>query len=103
MRAGAPAYIVPFMFIYEPALLMIGDWTTSLHALASAVVGVVLLAAGLFGYLLRPASMWQRALLIAAALLLIKPGLLTDVAGLALAAIVVAAQLAQRRSAAAGA
>jgi TRAP transporter 4TM/12TM fusion protein len=103
MRAGAPAYIVPFMFIYEPALLMIGDWTTSLHALASAVVGVVLLAGGLFGYLLRPASAWQRALLIGAALLLIKPGLLTDVAGLALAAIVVVAQLAQRRRAEAGA
>src|SRR5688572_25945633 len=32
MRAAAPAYIVPFMFVYEPALLLIGDWTTSLHA-----------------------------------------------------------------------
>ncbi|MCK7491133.1 MAG: TRAP transporter large permease subunit, partial [Comamonadaceae bacterium] len=32
MRAGAPAYIVPFMFVYEPALLTIGDWVTTLHA-----------------------------------------------------------------------
>src|SRR5687767_5691877 len=46
MRAAAPAYIVPFMFVYEPALLMIGDWTTSLHATASATLGVILLAAG---------------------------------------------------------
>jgi TRAP transporter 4TM/12TM fusion protein len=97
MRAGAPAYIVPFMFIYEPALLLIGDWTTSLHATVSAVVGVVLLAAGLFGYLLREASMWQRALLVGAALLLIKPGWLTDLVGLGLAAIVVVAQLTQRQ------
>jgi TRAP transporter 4TM/12TM fusion protein len=96
MRAGAPAYIVPFMFIYEPALLTIGDWTTTLHAAGSASVGVTLLAAGLFGYLLRPASPWQRALLVAAALLLIKPGLLTDMLGLALAAVVVVAQIAQR-------
>jgi len=96
LGAGAPAYIVPFMFIYEPALLLIGDWTTSLHATVSAVVGVVLLAAGLFGYLLREASMWQRALLVGAALMLIKPGWLTDLVGLGLAAIVVVAQLTQQ-------
>jgi TRAP transporter 4TM/12TM fusion protein len=96
MRAGAPAYIVPFMFIYEPALLMIGDWTTALHATVSAIIGVTLLAGGLFGYLLRPAAPWERALLVAAALLLIKPGWLTDLIGVALAAVVVVAQLAQR-------
>lgn len=96
MRAAAPAYIVPFMFVYEPALLTIGPWTTTLHATISASVGVVLLAAGLFGYLLRPATMWQRAVLIAAALCLINPGLITDLIGLGLAAIVVAAQLAAR-------
>jgi len=102
MRAGAPAYIVPFMFIYEPALLLVGDWTTSLHATVSAVVGVVLLAGGLFGYLLREASMWQRVLLVGAALMLIKPGWLTDLVGLGLAAVVVVSQLAGRRSAGAG-
>jgi TRAP transporter 4TM/12TM fusion protein len=101
MRAAAPAYIVPFMFVYEPALLMIGDWTTSLHATASATLGVILLAAGLFGYLLRPATMWQRALLVVAALLLIKPGWMTDLAGLALAALVCAVQLASNRRTAA--
>jgi TRAP transporter 4TM/12TM fusion protein len=95
MRAGSPAYIVPFMFIYEPALLTMGDWTTVLHATVSATIGVILLASGLFGYLLRPAAMWERFLLVAAALLLIKPGLLTDVIGLALAAVVIVVQLAR--------
>jgi TRAP-type uncharacterized transport system fused permease subunit len=93
MRAAAPAYIVPFMFVFEPALLLIGDWTTSLHATMSATLGVILLAGGLFGYLLRPATPWQRALLIVAALLLIKPGWMTDLAGLALAALVAGVQL----------
>jgi TRAP transporter 4TM/12TM fusion protein len=95
MRAAAPAYIVPFMFVYEPALLLVGDWTTSLHATVSATLGVILLAGGLFGYLTRPATPWQRALLIAAALLLIKPGWITDLVGLGLAVVVVAAQLAR--------
>ena len=97
MRAGAPAYIVPFMFVYEPALLAIGDLWTTLHATATAVLGVILLAAGLFGCLLRPAPMWQRVLLVAAALLLIKPGLLTDLAGLALGGVVLVMQWAQGR------
>ena len=101
MRAAAPAYIVPFMFVYEPALLLIGDWTTSLHAAVSATLGVILLAAGLFGYLLRPANWWQRAILIAAALLLIKPGWMTDLLGLLLAAAVAAIQLVSSRRAAA--
>jgi TRAP transporter 4TM/12TM fusion protein len=101
MRAAAPAYIVPFMFVYEPALLLIGDWTTSVHAATSATLGVILLSAGLFGYLLRPATWWQRAMLIAAALLLIKPGWMTDLAGLLLAGTVAGIQLVDgRRSAA---
>jgi TRAP transporter 4TM/12TM fusion protein len=97
MRAAAPAYIVPFMFVYEPALLLIGDWTTSLHATLTATFGVILLSAGLFGYLLRPASPWQRAVLIVAALLLIKPGWITDLAGLALAVLVAGVQLTSAR------
>jgi TRAP-type uncharacterized transport system fused permease subunit len=97
MRAAAPAYIVPFMFVYEPALLLIGDWLTSLHATITAILGVILLSAGLFGYLLRPASAWQRAALVVAALLLIKPGWITDLAGATLAIVVVGAQLAATR------
>jgi TRAP transporter 4TM/12TM fusion protein len=101
MRAAAPAYIVPFMFVYEPALLLIGDWTTSLHATVSATFGVILLSAGLFGYLLRPATRWQRVVLVVAALLLIKPGWMTDLAGLVLAGLVAASQVAASRRAAA--
>jgi len=96
VRAGAPAYIVPFMFVYEPALLTIGDWTTTLSGTLTATLGVILLAAGLFGYLLRPASWWQRGVLIVAAMLLIKPGWINDLIGLVLALAVVATQLPRR-------
>jgi TRAP transporter 4TM/12TM fusion protein len=83
VRLAAPAYIIPFMFIYEPSLLLIGDWVTSLTSSLTALLGVVCLAAGLQGWLLREARWWERGLLIAAALLLIKPGYLTDGLGLA--------------------
>ncbi len=92
MRAAAPAYIVPFMFVYEPALLMIGDWQTTVHAFVTATVGVILLSAGLFGYLLRAAAMWERALLVTAAVFLIKPGLMTDLVGIGLMLVVAGAQ-----------
>ena len=93
MRVAAPAYIVPFMFVYEPSLLLIGD---CVHQPAprrsSATVGVICLAAGLQGYLLRECRWWERVALLAAALLLIKPGYVTDAIGLALLASVVVAQ-----------
>ena len=88
MRIGAAGYIVPFMFVYEPALLMIGPWYVTAVALASAVIGVIALAASLHGYLLAALSMWQRAVLFVAAILLIAPELISSIVGLLLLAAV---------------
>lgn len=93
VRVGAAGYIVPFMFIFEPSLLMIGDWPAILSALITAIIGTICLAAGLFGYLARAARAWERLALVAAALLLIKPGLETDLIGGGLLATVLASQL----------
>lgn len=92
VRVGAAGFIVPFMFIYEPALLMINgwaEWHVSVLAFVSAIIGCACLAAGLFGHLLRDARVWERVFLLAAAVLLIKPGLITDSIGLVLLAGVV--------------
>ncbi|HZM37040.1 MAG TPA: TRAP transporter permease [Burkholderiales bacterium] len=105
MRAAAPAYIVPFMFVYEPRLLLIVDdwssgWPFVVWSVATASVGVVCLAGGLFGWLFGYALMWHRVVLVAGALCLIKPGVYTDAVGLVLLSVVAAAQLAVRRRAA---
>jgi TRAP transporter 4TM/12TM fusion protein len=95
VRVGAAGFIVPFMFIYEPALLMLKGWDSwdiSLLAFVSAMIGCMCLASGLHGYLLRESRMWERVLLVAAAVLLIKPGYVTDGIGLALLACVIANQ-----------
>jgi TRAP transporter 4TM/12TM fusion protein len=100
VRVGAAGFIVPFMFIYEPALLMLKGWAQihiSLLAFASAVIGCVSLAAGLHGYFVAAARPWERALLILAALLLIAPELYSSIVGLLLLGIVVSAQLPRRR------
>ena len=102
MRAAAPAYIVPFMFVYEPLLLLIvNDWGSAwpfvVWSIITASIGVICLAASLFGWLFTLASVWHRVLLFIAALCLIKPGLITDAVGLVLLAVVCAAQLVARR------
>ncbi|HSE88218.1 MAG TPA: TRAP transporter permease [Candidatus Binatia bacterium] len=84
MRVGAAGYIVPFMFVYEPALLMIGPWYVTVLALASAVLGVIALAASLHGYLLAALSVWQRVMLFIAAILLIAPEVISSIVGLIL-------------------
>ena len=102
VRVGAAGFIVPFMFVYEPALLVLKgweEWHVSVHALITASVGCLCLAAGLHGYLLAAARPWERAVLVAAAILLIKPGWITDLIGLALLAAVVAVQLPRHRAA----
>ncbi|WP_333830737.1 TRAP transporter permease [Pararhodobacter sp.] len=87
VRLGLTGYIIPFMFVYGPSLLMIGTWTEVILTAFTAAMGVSFLAGGLAGYFLRPAGWLVRLLLIAAALTLINPGLYTDFAGLSLGLI----------------
>ena len=100
VKIGAAGFIVPFMFVYEPALLMIGTWPQIAMALVTASFGIMLFAAGLHGYFITAASVWQRGLLAAAGLLLIDPGLVTDIMGAALAILVGTVQVLGRRDAA---
>jgi TRAP-type uncharacterized transport system fused permease subunit len=65
---------------------------------ASAIVGVMCLAAGLQGYLLRVAKPWERVVLVIAALLLIKPGYISDAIGIVLLALVFVAQRSSLRA-----
>ncbi len=92
MRLSASGYIIPFMFVFGPALLLIGSPASIVLAICTATTGVLALSAGLNGYLLRPASWPEKAGLVAAALLMIDTGPVTDAGGLALLALVAASQ-----------
>jgi len=98
VRVGAAGFIVPFMFIFEPSLLMIGHWTAILQSFTTAAIGTICLAAGLFGYLIRVARPWERAFLLGAAVTLIKPGLVTDLLGAGLVLVVLVSQIVIRKS-----
>jgi len=93
VKLGATGYIVPFLCVFSPALMLMAPWEESVLAAISATIGVICLAGGLHGYLLREATMVERVLLVAAALVLINPGLVTDLIGVTLLGLVVVPQL----------
>jgi TRAP transporter 4TM/12TM fusion protein len=97
VRVAAAGFIVPFMFVYGPGLLLLGPASDMLLAIPTAAAGAILLAAGLMGYLVKPATWPERLLLIAAALLLIDPGLETDLAGAACLGAAALSQALRRR------
>src|SRR5690606_2465975 len=86
-KLALTGYIIPFMFVFGPSLLLIGHWTTIVTTAITALVGVTLLSVGLQGYLFAPVRWLPRLLFVAAAVALIKPGLATDVAGAGLAVV----------------
>jgi len=86
MRLGAVLFIVPFMFVYSPQLLLIGSWPQVLLSSGTAALGVFCLAAGLQGWLRCRATVLDRALLLAAGLCFVVPRLAAGLVGLILLA-----------------
>ena len=84
MRLGAIAYIVPYMFVYGPALLLRGSPGRIIFAIITAVVGIVCFCTGIYGWFLYKIGIIQRSLLIISGVMFIKVGMLTNIIGLAL-------------------
>jgi TRAP transporter 4TM/12TM fusion protein len=86
-RLGLVVYILPYMFVYNNALLLKGDLSEIILSAITAFIGVYALACGIQGYMFRPAKIYERVLFFAAAIGLIKPGWISDLVGLAILAI----------------
>jgi TRAP-type uncharacterized transport system fused permease subunit len=104
MRFSWTAYIVPFLFVFSPSLLLQGDsWTVTLISVGTAIVGVWFVSSGMIGYGLGHIGAWTRTASIVGGGLLLLPIEMTpwavyaNLVGGALAAVVVAKGLADRR------
>jgi TRAP transporter 4TM/12TM fusion protein len=106
-RIGWAAYLVPFLFALSPSLLMQGHPLVIAWALFTASVGIWLGTLGVVGFFYREIPTWQRVLFIVAGVLTLIPAdmfrgaWVTDAAGLALGAVLVARELAAKRKTAA--
>ena len=84
MRLGVIAFIIPFFFVYGPALLMIGTPLEIIEATVTSLVGCFFLAVGLEGWLVEKINIPCRILALGAAFCCIAAGLVTDLIGLGL-------------------
>lgn len=96
-RFAVAGFILPFMFVFGPELLIMGPWPKIVIAGLTSVAGVLLLAASVQGYLLTRANVFERVILFGSALFLIKPGFLTDLLGVSGGLLVLVLQILRRR------
>jgi TRAP transporter 4TM/12TM fusion protein len=90
LRLALIGFIVPFIFVYSPSLLMIeGSISDKVIILITSIIGVISLAAGFERYLLTDMSILMSILSIATAIILLIPNIYSDIAGVILITFIV--------------
>lgn len=104
VRFGWTAFVVPFLFVFSPSLLLQGEPMDLVIDVASAVVGVWLLSAAMIGYFLGPMAPASRLIFTIAGIALLAPRgiapeiVWANIAGLALGVLAVAYEFLNRKS-----
>lgn len=102
-RLAIAAFIIPYIFAYSPSILFIGEglvWYDIALIVISSIIGMYAVAAALSGYFFKGMNVVERILAIGGGLLMIIPGAVTDLIGLALIALVAVFQLILKKKAA---
>ena len=101
-KLAIAVFIVPYMFCYNPAMLLIDTSALTVVRIAiTAAIGIFGIAASFEGYCFSGMHPVMRVIIAAGGLLLIHPGTLTDVAGLCIVVICLLIQYGKRRKSAA--
>ena len=104
-RFGWSAFVVPFLFVFSPSLLLEGNPLALIHDVATALAGVWMVSVGLIGFLHRQLSRPARTLVIIGGLALLIPagsftgGLWTDVGGAVIGLFSIGREIIATRSA----
>ena len=96
VKIGFVVFVIPYLLVYFPRLMLIGETVGIITALITAMIGIVMLSAGMTGNLLRSSTWWERILCFVSGACLFIPGWQTDIVGFALAALIVAMQFFSR-------
>ena len=104
-RLGIAAYLVPYMFVLNPILVLVnGEGLATglfilmvIKAILTAMIGMIGVATGFTGYFRAGCAWWERVLLIGGGLLLIDPNTVTDLIGIGIVAAIFILQTLQKR------
>ena len=88
----ASGFIVPFVFVYSPALILDGSWFEATRVFVGAVIGVYAVSGAIMGVYLDAIPIWLRLLGGAGGLLLIAPDVITDIIGIIIIFSIMTAQ-----------
>lgn len=102
LRLALAGFIVPFMFVYNPNMLMIDvanvavtakefplpAWSTIALVTVTSILGVIALSSAVEGYLKNGMNSWQRIIMAIGAFCLIVPETITDFIGLFLVTVI---------------
>lgn len=102
MKLGIVIYFIPIFFVFEPSLVMQGSWTLSLYYFSMCVVGTIVMAGGLVGYMWgmgKIETQWIRWCLGLSGIAIAAPHTISTIAGVILAVIIFGLHLMGRKSA----
>ena len=92
-RLAITAFIVPYIFAYNPEMLFINAaWYDVVQIVITALIGIFAVSAGMEGYMITDVPLWQRIILIGGGLMSIIPGIATDAIGIIAIAVVIILQ-----------
>jgi TRAP-type uncharacterized transport system fused permease subunit len=97
-KMGITAYIVPFCFLYGPALLLKAPLLEIILAVVTGIIACVGLGVAMQGWFLRKTPYWQRMLMLCGSVMLMQVGLSWDILGLIILTVVWAIQFTKMRT-----
>ncbi len=83
-KLGLSGFLIPFMAVYGPSLVLVGTPFEIMTSFATAILGVTLMGCALEAYCFGPLKRWAQVVLFLGSLCLIKPGFGTDLIGIAI-------------------
>jgi TRAP-type uncharacterized transport system fused permease subunit len=99
-KLAIAAFIIPYIFVFNPEMLLFGVRERPAEAIwmvISAIIGITAIAVGVEGWFITRARWYERIMAIVGGILLLIPGLATDIAGAIILAVFVAMQLIERK------
>jgi TRAP transporter 4TM/12TM fusion protein len=87
MKLGIPLFVIPFVFVTQPGLILVGPWSSILITVTTTTVAVMLLVTSTVGYLLRRLKKFERVLFFGAGIALLFPDWWVNLIALAIAGV----------------